>query len=119
VLVEVVRLRRNGLRLRASELDPPVRGTLRISWTQTTSQRRSVLVANVYEHYGTSRQRPLLLTIGDVVLQPLEDAWLSLAGTELSAHRVEGDPRFRVTEHRQVWRCSPIHEHGPSLWAHD
>ncbi len=107
MLVDVTLLRRKGLRLRAAELDPPVRGMLETQWMTETSFGRPMKVAQVFSEYGTVRQRSLL-TIGDVTLEAIKDGSFSLAGVELESYRPAEEKRRRIIEHRQVWRCVPV-----------
>lgn len=103
MLCHVTELRRRGLRLQPAELAEPVLGVLHTQWRPPDKAGRPVMVADVWEHWGTTRQRTLLLTLLDVTLHSVLDGQLLLAGVQL--HHDDGG---RVVECRQVWRCMPV-----------
>jgi len=105
VFYDVTLLRRQGLRLRRSDLEPPLRGTLRITEMDRAinNSKRNLLRVDLWAAFETSRMRNLA-SMSDPVLLPTMGDGLLIAGTELQS---EGD---RIWEHRQIWLCRPTIE---------
>jgi len=105
VLYDVTFLRRQGLRLKRSDLEPPLRGTLRITEMDraTNNSKRNLLRVELWAAFETSRMRNLA-SMSDPVLLPTMGNGLLIAGTELQS---EGD---KIWEHRQIWLCRPTIE---------
>lgn len=90
------------MRLRPSELAPPLTGELELGeWPGTASFGRVVRVAQFWTRpsLGAPREAPLKPIFEPQILR-LEATHLVLAGFEL--HGQEG----RVREFQQVWRCA-------------
>ena len=105
MLVDVVRLREGGMRLRQGELQPAVRGDLEINDDAGTalSFKRPVRMARLTNRIGVQQQRQdALLQIFDARVIRIEDDTLTIIGTELSS---QGS---RVTECGQIWRCTLV-----------
>ncbi|MDR6859953.1 hypothetical protein [Variovorax guangxiensis] len=102
---DVTLLRQRGLRLKRSDLAPPLRGTLRITEMDraTNNSKRNLLRVDLWAAFETSRMRKLA-TMSDPVLLPTMGDGLLIAGTELQS---EGD---KIWEHRQIWLCRPTTE---------
>jgi hypothetical protein len=105
VFYDVTFLRRRGLRLKRSDLEPPLRGTLRITEMDraTNNSKRNLLKVELWAAFETSRMRKLAC-MSDPVLLPTIGDGLLIAGTELQS---EGD---KIWEHRQIWQCRPTNE---------
>lgn len=109
MLVDVIRLRERGRRLRPKELAPAVRGHLQIETKapMQTSFRRDVLCASLSAARGANgTMAGVLLPLADVRLLRVADGVLTLIGIELSAEPVEGG--HRITESVQIWRCTLV-----------
>lgn len=100
--MSVVRLRRNGPRLRPSELDLPMEGDLRIQDDGPGSFKRPLLSAQLWASTFSVVDRPVGLPLFDPQIVHMEGPTFSLLGIELAAG--EG----RVAEHIQVWRCTVV-----------
>lgn len=101
--VSLVRLRRDGMRLRQAELDAPVVGHLLIKPMPSTKPRRPVMVANLVEYgYHGGVLRGLGFTLVDPVILNVERGSFSLGGIEL------GVQDKRTYEFAQVWRCEIV-----------
>jgi hypothetical protein len=106
VLTDVVLLRRKGLRLRPSELAPPVRGILdvRDNTGVQMALKRPYREARLYELIGVSGiPRNLLPGIVDVEVLRIEGDTITLSGLETESLQTDSD--HRVLEHHQIWRC--------------
>jgi hypothetical protein len=101
VLVSVTLLRRDGVRLRQTELRPAAVGDLRVSDAGCTSLKRPILVAYLWEQ-RSSLDRPIGRPTFEPTLVHIGVDGFSLAGMELQA--VDG----RLREVGQVWRCTPV-----------
>lgn len=101
--VRVVPLRRDGLRLKVSELASPVEGCLRIDDSTRSGHKRVGRIASLVET-GVHGEvtRTLLHGLFDPVVLRMDAVAFSIAGIEL---RLSGD---RVSEFHQVWRCAVI-----------
>lgn len=109
MLVDVVRLRRAGMRLRPSELEPPVRGMLTVKMDdgRHSSFKRPVLEATLQAPRGVNGQMlDVLLPIFDVRIVAAGGGSMTLQGIELNA--VPDDGTHRIYEHVQLWRCVPV-----------
>ncbi len=108
MLVEVVQLRRSGLRLRPGELDVPVRGELAILDVggQHSSLKRATRVARLYDVSSTDPRfrREALRPLFDAQVIRVEGPVITIAGMELEA----SPDTTRTSEHGQVWRCTVI-----------
>lgn len=103
MLVDVVRLRDQGVRLRKAELPAPVRGHLVIEDDASTSSsfKRPIRVAHLYQSIGVQLSRQdAMLPIFDAVVIRIEGEVVTVTGTELASGG------GRVAEHGQVWRCT-------------
>lgn len=95
-------LRRHGVRLRPSELAPPVSGELEIAdHAGASTFRRAMWVANVWQPTHSGTRRALLVPLWDPALVWIGPQHLTLIGIELCAQ--DG----RVAEYTQLWRCVP------------
>lgn len=108
MLYDVTFLRRQGLRLKRSDLEPPLRGTLRITEMDraTNNSKRNLLRVDLWAAFETSRVRKLA-SMTDPVLLPTMGDGLLIAGTELQS---EG---HKIWEHRQIWLCRTIEPERP------
>lgn len=105
MLVDVVRLRDGGMRLRQGELQPAVRGELEITDDTGTSLsfKRPVRVARLYRRIGVQQQRQdALLPIFDARVIRIEEDTITITGVELSS------ASNRVSEVGQIWRCTLV-----------
>ena len=108
VLVDLVKIRSGGLRLRPSELQEPIRGDLvLLDDTGTHSSfKRPIRVAHLYQSttgWQDGRQdatKPLF----DAQVIRVEGDTIILTGLELES-TAGGE---RVFEHGQVWRCTVV-----------
>lgn len=97
----VTLLRRKGMRLRPTELPPPIEGELSMyDWTTQNNFGRPVRCMEVKVAVGTLMQARAVLF--DPELIAVADGALSFRGIELDT--ADG----RVFEHEQVWRVKPI-----------
>ena len=105
MLYDVTFLRRQGLRLKRSDLEPPLRGTLRITEMDraTNNSKRNLLRVELWAAFETSRMRKLA-SMTDPVLLPTMGDGLLIAGTELQSGG------HKIWEHRQIWLCRPTIE---------
>lgn len=97
--VSVVLLRRQGVRLRATELDAALVGDLRISDAGDTSFKRPGLRAQLWAPTFSAIDRPLGLPLFEPAIIHMGAESFSLSGIELCS----ADGRMR--EFVQVWRC--------------
>ncbi len=107
MLVDVLRLRRAGLRLRQSELEPPLRGHLVLTDDdgRSSSFRRPTRGASLVQFIGArSTPRSVITPLFDVHVLRIEADTITILGTELEASM----ETRRVMEHGQVWRCTLV-----------
>ena len=98
--VSVTMLRRNGMRLRRSELSPPVVADLHMyDWKENNSFRRAIRVVELRRRVGSIDQPFAKLVDPDLVA--VQGSAFVFRGIEIEAK--EG----RVYEHEQVWRVTP------------
>ena len=105
MLVDVVRLRDGGMRLRQGELQPAERGELEITDDSgaSLSFKRPVRVARLYKRIGVQAQRQdALLPLFEARVIRVEDETITITGVELSS---TGN---RVSEVGQIWRCTLV-----------
>lgn len=105
MLVDLVRLRDKGMRLRKGELQPAVRGQLEIEDDAGTSLsfKRPIRIAHLYTTIGVQATRQdALQPIFDVTVIRIAANVLTITGTELAT--ADG----RVTEFGQIWRCTVV-----------
>ena len=102
MLYAVTLLRSRGLRLKRSEWEAPLLGTLRITEMDrgNNNSKRNLLRADLWHDFGTARMRGLASML-DPVLLSYDGDGLLIAGTELEVQGV-GE---KIWEHRQVWLC--------------
>lgn len=108
VLWDVVPLRRRGVRLRASELEPSRRGVLLLTDRGLDSSfKRHVREAHLWSATAAPQARvSLLYPIFEPCVVRIVDGTLVLAGIEIETIDQ------RVAEHQQVWRCTPVVDKG-------
>ena len=104
MLWSVICMRRAGVRLRRSQWEPPVVGTLQLSCMPTTSAGRPLRLAQLVEAYGPA-QRTILAPLFEPQLIAIDGHATVLQGIEFAG---AGDG---VAEHVQVWHCTPV-PHG-------
>lgn len=96
----VTLLRRKGMRLRPTELDPAIEGELSLyDWPTANSFGRPVRCMEVKVPVGSLMQAKAVLF--DPELIAVVDGHLVFRGIELDT--VDG----RVYEHEQIWRVAP------------
>lgn len=96
----VTLLRRKGMRLRPTELAPPIEGVLSMyDWTSQNNFGRPVKCMELKAAVGTLMQARAVLF--DPELLAITDGAMSFRGIELDT--LDG----RVLEHEQVWRIIP------------
>lgn len=107
MLVDVQRLRRDGLRLKSGEVEQAVRGILKVA--QSDVVKHPLLTATLVDPvaYG-GVHRDLLKSLFDVQLRAIDSGTILLSGYEMAS-----DVELRVTEHRQIWRCAVVQEPAP------
>lgn len=108
---EVTLLRRQGLRLRKGERDPPRRLMVTVleSDREHNNAGRNTVEASLYEAYGTSRMSGRGRMI-DPVIVPYKGPGVLFAGTEIEAETIDG--QLLVREFRQAWLCVPVDRLG-------
>jgi len=112
MLVDLVKIRAGGLRLRQSELEEPIRGELVLLDDTGThlSFKRPMKVAHLFQPtagWQDGRQdatKPLF----DAQVLRIEGDVITITGLELES-TTGGE---RVYEHAQVWRCTVVREPG-------
>lgn len=108
MLVDLVRLRAGGLRLRPSELEDPLRGllVLRDDGGTHSSFKRPIRVAHLYQVVPTWKDglQDLTKPLFDAEVIRVEDDVITITGVELES-TTGGE---RVYEHGQVWRCTVV-----------
>lgn len=98
--VTVTMLRRNGMRLKKAELDPPVTADLHMyDWNDGNSFRRAIRVLELRRRVGSIDQPFAKLVDPDLVT--VNGASFVFRGVEIEAR--DG----RVFEHEQLWRVTP------------
>ena len=102
MLCEVTLHRRNGQRLRKSELSEPFLGDIHLHemGAENSNFRRSVRRLTLTEHPGNSIR--ILAVLFDPVLIGLDVQTMQYQGIELESR---GD---LVREHIQIWSCRPV-----------
>jgi hypothetical protein len=99
----VTLLRRQGLRLRSAELEPPIVGDLELTDHEGASTfRRDLRVANLWADTHSVSRRSLVVPLWDPVVLRIGPDTLTLCGIELSSDEVGQ----RVAECVQIWRCT-------------
>jgi hypothetical protein len=120
MLVDVVRLRRAGLRLRPAELASPVRGLLEFSDDdgRHSSFKRPTRTAHLYERVGVAGvKRGLLVPLCDATVILIEGDTITIVGVELDTRKEMTTEALRVTEFGQVWRCKMAPSASPPTTA--
>lgn len=111
MLWSVIRLRRNGVRLRRSQWEPPVTGELRLSHMPNSSAGRPLVFAELVEPYGPVH-RSITVPLFEPRLIAIDGHTTVLQGMELAS--ADG----QVAEHVQVWHCTPLdqaqHQKSPA-----
>lgn len=110
MLVDVVLLRRRGVRLRAPELEQPVRGHLSLSDQdgRASSFKRPMRVAHLHEVTTGQVAREILLPLCDAEVILIEGETFSITGIELESAKDPATGTMRIAEHGQVWRCTVV-----------
>lgn len=103
MLYEVTLLRRQGLRLRQAELQPPIVGRLNVfDWEgKGNSRQRMIRVLEVRVTFNTTMEQPAARISDPVLIASLDGGTLVFAGIELESR--DG----RIYEHQQIWRVRP------------
>lgn len=104
MIYDVLLLRRNGERLKKTDREPPLRGTVRITEMDrdTNNFKRNLVRIDLWQQHGSTSMRGLA-HMSDPVLLPYNGEGLLIAGIELEV----SNKGAIIKEHRQVWLCTP------------
>lgn len=108
MLVDVVQLRRAGLKLRDGELKPPERGNLVFEDNdgRQMAYKRPTRTAEVLRYIGSpGTPQTVIQPLHDAQVIKIEGAVITIIGTE--THAVDGR---RAAEHVKIWRCTVVRE---------
>ena len=106
MLCEVTLHRRNGQRLKKSEVAPAILANMQLHEmaAEHSNMRRTVRRLTLTEHPGNSLR--ILAVLNDPVLIGMDEGSMQYLGIELESR--DG----QMFEHVQVWSCRPTAQNG-------